>query len=241
VFWLYRTIGPHLESPALTATWLLCVKNALMRRKAVLRTLGPKWRWRGPLAIAEELYKRVLAHPEGVEIARSELSRNLQDHVGTADRRIRLSPPEMLQEIERALSTTEEPNDAFPLVLSAGVRTPWTANTIHRDPAWRKGKGPHCSLLLSTEDAHRLGVATGARVVLETARGSAELPARVDKRMQPGHVAVPNGFGTVDNNDVTHGVNLNALTASDDRDPFTGCPHHKHVRCRVTPSASPTA
>jgi hypothetical protein len=29
------------------------------------------------------------------------------------------------------------------------------------------------------------------------------------------------------------GLNLNELTASDDRDPFTGCPNHKHVACRV--------
>jgi hypothetical protein len=29
------------------------------------------------------------------------------------------------------------------------------------------------------------------------------------------------------------GLNLNELMAADDRDPWTGCPRHKHVPCRV--------
>ena len=29
------------------------------------------------------------------------------------------------------------------------------------------------------------------------------------------------------------GVNLNEITATDERDPFTGCPMHKYTLCRV--------
>lgn len=236
VFWLYRTIGPHLPSPALTAIWLLCVKNAISRRRAVVRTLGPAWRWRDPFAIAEELFARILAHPEGVEVACLDDSDNLGAHLGTDDGRVHLTPSAMLDEIARARHAARADNSAYPFVLSAGIRTPWTANTIHRDPAWRKGKGPHCPLFVSRADAERLGVDSGAVVRLETARGAAELPVQVDKRLQAGHVAVPNGFGTIDTDGNVTGINLNALTASDDRDPFTGCPHHKHVRCRVVPA-----
>lgn len=240
IFWLYRLLGPHFPSPALTAVWLVCAKNAMSRRAAVLRTLGPSWRFRDPFAIAEELFRRVLAHPEGVEIARLDDRDNLADHVGFEDGRVRLAPEEMLREIERCVAAPERDRARYPLVLSAGVRTAWTANTIHRDPEWRKGRGPHCVVFLSPHDAAARGISDGDPVVLESARSRVSLPARVDDRMRAGHVAVPNGFGTtwVDDAGVRHvsGINLNELTASAERDPFTGCPHHKHVPCEVRPA-----
>src|SRR4029079_5246022 len=82
------------------------------------------------------------------------------------------------------------------------------------------------------------GIAGGDRVRLVTKRGALELPAAIDKRLQPGHVWVPNGFGARYPKDgsgelETAGVNLNEITASDERDPFTGCPMHKYTLCRV--------
>ena len=127
---------------------------------------------------------------------------------------------------------------AAEVAQAAGLRTQWTANTIQRDPAWRKGRGPHCALNLSPQDASALGISAGERVRLVTRRGALELPAAIDKRLQPGHVWVPNGFGTRYPRDGSGaleaaGVNLNLLTASDERDPFTGCPQHKYTLCRV--------
>ena len=126
----------------------------------------------------------------------------------------------------------------FPFTLGAGLRTGWTANTIQRDPAWRKGRGPHCALNLSVEDAEKLGVAKGDTVRLVTRRGSAELPANIDKKLQAGYVWVPNGFGMSypKNGDgpleVT-GVNLNELSDASLRDPITGCPEHKMTPCQI--------
>ena len=82
------------------------------------------------------------------------------------------------------------------------------------------------------------GPTVGDRVRLVTRRGSVELPAAVDKRLQQGHVWVANGFGTRYPKDgsgalESAGVNLNLLTAGEDRDPFTGCPQHKYTLCRV--------
>jgi formate dehydrogenase len=130
-------------------------------------------------------------------------------------------------------------------VLAAGLRTRWTANTIQRDPAWRKGRGPHCTLNLSPADAERLGVADGDPVTLETSRGSAELPATLDPKLRPGHVWVPNGFGMVhasaEGDVAVDGTNLNELTDAADRDPFTGIPHHRYVPCRVRAAVPPEA
>lgn len=236
IFWLYAALGPSLPAPSVAAVWLICVKNAVNRREAVLRTLGAEHRYRDPFALAELLYQRLLDHPEGVEIACLDLSRNLEDHIGFEDGKIRLAPADMLAEICRALATPVE-DERFPMVLAAGLRTRWTANTIHRDPSWRKGKGPHCDLWIHPDDATRLGIANGETVTLETSRGSARLPATHDARMLPGQVAVPNGFGMTKADGSVDGVNLNELTDAMDRDPFTGCPHHKHVRCSVTPVA----
>ena len=145
----------------------------------------------------------------------------------------------MLEEIERALAVVPVEDVEYPFVLASGLRTRWTANTIQRDPAWRKGRGPHCELNLSVADAERLGIADGDRVRVETRRGAIELPAAVDTKLTAGHLWMPNGFGMqVDGGDgevpEVLGANCNELTDAADRDPFTGCPHHRVVRVKVT-------
>jgi anaerobic selenocysteine-containing dehydrogenase len=237
LFWTYRALGPHLPSPALAAIWLQAHLNAMLRSASVLRTLGPEWQARTPFEAGTEIFRRILDHPEGVEMARLSEETNLEDHVGFADGRIRLAPPAMLDEIARALATVPAPDPDFPFVLAAGLRTRWTANTIHRDPAWRKGRGPHCALNLSPGDARGLGVRDGDPVRVATRRGAVTLPTQIDPKLLPGHVWMPNGFGVTypagNGTLAIQGANQNELTDVEDRDPFTGIPHHRYVRCRV--------
>ncbi|HEV7735706.1 MAG TPA: molybdopterin-dependent oxidoreductase [Candidatus Binatia bacterium] len=229
LFWAYRTLGPHLPAPTLAAVWVLCGVNALLRRDGVLRTLGDDWAAGSPIEIALELFRRILAHPEGVEIAKA-----AEGFVsGFDDGRIRLVPEAMLPELRRAIDTPLTPDPAYPFVLAAGLRTRWTANTIQRDPAWRKGRGPHCSLNLSPSDAKRLGLANGDAVRVATPRGELTLPAQVDGKLLDGHVWMPNGFGNVWG-EAPVGGNQNELTDVADRDPFTGIPHHRYVPCQLT-------
>lgn len=235
--WAYRTIGRHFDAPTLIAVWYLCQQNASGRKDAVLRTLGEQWRERSDAEIGEELFRRILAHPEGVEIARTSEDTNLEENIGWEDGRIRLAIPEMLAEMHRAVEETVETTAEFPLVLGSGLRTRWTANTIQRDPNWRRGRGPHCILRLHPEDASALGVSTGDSVRLATKVTSVELPAEIDDKLRPGYVAMPNGFGmqydTEDGGVRVDGVNMNEFTSIEDRDPFTGCPWHRFVPCRV--------
>src|SRR5437867_574337 len=188
LFWTYRTLGPHLRSPALAAIWLQCHLNAMLRLPSVLRTLGPDWQPRSPFEVAVELFRRILDHPEGVEIARIAEDTNLEDHLGFEDGRIRLAPEPMLGEIGRAVASPPAHDAGFPFVLAAGLRTRWTANTIQRDPGWRKGRGPHCALNLSPGDAEQLGVREGDRVRVATRRGALTLPAQIDPKLLRGHV-----------------------------------------------------
>src|SRR5437016_1491657 len=79
--WAYRALGPHLPSPSLAAMFLIAHLNAVFRPEGVLRTLGPDWEGKMPSEIGAELFRRFLAHPEGVEIARQRMETNLEDHL----------------------------------------------------------------------------------------------------------------------------------------------------------------
>ncbi|HUI26023.1 MAG TPA: molybdopterin-dependent oxidoreductase, partial [Candidatus Kryptonia bacterium] len=153
LFWAYRTLGPQLPAPSLAAFWMVSHLNAMMRGDGVVRALGSEWQGKNPFEIAAELFRRILAHPEGVEIARVATETNLVDHLGFDDKRVRLAPAPMLKELARAVATPPTRDRDYPFVLAAGLRTRWTANTIQRDPGWRKGRGPHCALNLSPNDA----------------------------------------------------------------------------------------
>ncbi len=244
LFWGYRTLGAELPAPSLIAVWVLALQNAFGRREAVLRSFGDDWKDAGPFELAMEIFRRVLDHPEGVEIARAvPPEENFAFNVGYEDKRVRLVPEALMPEIARAMSNDLRQDPDYPFVLASGLRTQWNANTIQRDPKWRKGRGPHCALHLSPEDASRLGVAEGDALRIRTRRGAVELPAALDERLQAGHVWIPNGFGMAypsgaDGELVTQGANVNELSDATDRDPISGCPHHKYTLCAVEPVAA---
>lgn len=238
IYWLYRLVGPHFDSPGLVAVWGLAQQNATKRREAVLRTLGSAWNKRTSFMIGEELFRRILAHPQGVEIARLDPANNYDANVGWQDKRLRVAPAPMIAELERALETQPTTDQRYPFVLGNGLRTRWTANTIQRNPDWRRGKGPHCSLHLSATDALSLGLQNDDLVRLATPSGAVELPAEIDSKVSNGYVWFPNGFGMqwsdgIDGKVTVNGINMNEITSTTDRDPFTGCPHHRYVRCSL--------
>ena len=143
--------------------------------------------------------------------------------------------PELFGELDALATSKRMPSDpAFPMVLSAGERRSFTANTIVRNPAWRK-KGAEGALTLSTEDAERLGLASGARAKLSTKRGSVEVSVEVSDRMQAGHCSLPNGTGLehAGADGVVGGIAPNELTALEDCDDLAGTPWHKSTAARV--------
>ena len=213
--------------------------NGVARKPAVARVLGPEWEDKSEFEVGMELYRRLLAHPEGIDVAELDVEANLDERVGFEDGKVRLLPEEIVTELGRAVASRPAEDPDYPFVLASGLRTRWTANTIQRDPSWRKGRGPHCALNVSPADAQRLGVLDGDTVRIKTRRGAVELPAAVDKKLLDGHVWMPNGFGMLyptegNGGDAgSTGVNMNAYTDTTDRDPFTGCPYHRYVPCRI--------
>jgi len=163
--------------------------------------------------------------------------------IQTDDGRVNVSIPELLGELgalRQELPPGDDPD--WPFLLSAGERRSFTANTIMRDPQWRKAD-PDGALRVSPGDAARLGLADGGHARLSTKRASVIVTVAVDDAMIAGHLALPNGLG-VDHSEgeqrVRTGVAPNELTASEDRDPWVGTPWHKSVGARLeaVPAAS---
>jgi anaerobic selenocysteine-containing dehydrogenase len=231
---LYETLGRSLgnaqQSAALVwgAAQTLSASEPESVRRAGFEGEGP--------ALGDALFDAILNRPEGVVITSDPYQRSF-DRIGTDNGRIELLIPELLQELADLIDEAPRPkNDAFPFILAAGERRTSTANTIYRDPAWRK-KDRSGSLRISPGDAARLGVEDGSRVRVTTKRGSVETTAEVNDTLRDGHVTLPNGFGLEypDENGVrvVHGAAPNELTSSEDRDWIAGTPWHKHVRAQV--------
>ncbi|MGH9000173.1 MAG: molybdopterin dinucleotide binding domain-containing protein, partial [Acidimicrobiia bacterium] len=185
----------------------------------------------------EALFDAILAGGSGVVITDDPYEASWS-RLRTPDGRVHLTVPDLLGELD-GLRTEPPPADPlWPFVLTAGERRSFTANTIIRDPAWRK-KDTAGALRVSRSDAERLGLIDGSRARLTTKRGGGEVTVEVDDRMQAGHVSLPNGLGLDhpggDGRPVVTGLAPNELTSSEDRDPWAGTPWHKHVPARLEP------
>lgn len=242
--WTYHTVAEHLPCRSLTMPWLFAHLNGLMRGEDVVRAFGPEWSDKDPFEIGNEVFSRMIERPEGFVLAELDPDESLDRNIGWEDGRVRLAPEPMITEIHRALGDPPGEDPEYPFTLAGGTRSRWTANLIQRDPSWRKGRGPHCAVSMCGADVTRLGLTAGDLVDVSSRRGTVRLPLEVDDKMRSGHVSIPNGFGTQypeggkpDGELVTVGVGINILSDAQDRDPFTGCPHHKQIRCRIEKAA----
>lgn len=145
--------------------------------------------------------------------------------------------PELYDELKQlATEAPLGPTGDYPFLLSAGERRSFTANTIFRNPQWRK-KDRAGSLRINPGDAANLGLDEGDLARVSTRGGSAVTPVEITDRMQAGHVSLPNGLGLdysgIDLEANPIGVAPNDLTSLDDRDWFAGTPWHKSVPANV--------
>jgi formate dehydrogenase len=230
---LYETLGATLGSDNAAAALLWgAAHTCAMAYPDSVRRAG--FDGEGP-ALGEALFEAILTRRSGVTFTVDEYAETWK-RLCTPDGKVNLAVSELLDELARLRDERLTADADFPFVLTAGERRTSTANTIFRDPAWRK-KDPAGALRVSPADAERLGVATGGRVRVTTRRGSTLATVEVNACMQPGHVSLPNGLGLSYPDDagqpVVHGVAPNELTSSEDRDWIAGTPWHKHVRARL--------
>ena len=231
---LFRAIGELLPEGFAegAAVWGLC-QIAAQRQLASFHRAG--FAGAAPEA-ADALFDALLAGKSAVVFSRDDWDESFA-RVATPNGRIQLAIPELYDELD-GLATEAAPgaDPEFPFVLSAGERRSFTANTIIRNPDWRK-KDRAGALRIHPDDAKRIGLLEGGRARVSTRRGSAEVAIELSERMQPGHVSLPNGLG-LDFPDAagalaTTGVAPNELTRSEDRDWLAGTPWHKHTPARI--------
>jgi anaerobic selenocysteine-containing dehydrogenase len=234
---LYETLGPTLPAGAeATAVLWGAAQLCAMSFPESVRRAG----FVGEGAeLGDRLFAAMLSERSGITFTVDDYAESWT-RIETPDRRIRLAIPELLAELAGLPAegpgglTGDDPQ--FPFVLSAGERRTSTANTIFRDPAWRK-KDPGGALRLSPQDGARLGIADGGRARVTTRTGSLVVGVEITDTLQPGHATLPNGLGLsypdAEGHPAVQGAAPNELTATSDRDWLSGTPWHKHVAARI--------
>ena len=227
-FILGKTLGKAMGSVHLAALWgMLQVMPKSFQEKAARAGFQP-----GPTC-GEEIFQKILDHPEGIWVGKVDEENNFAE-IKTADKRINLHIPELLDELKNIDAQKEEAalvmDPEFPLILMAGRHMSMNANTLMRDPSWNEGKRP-CTLAMHPEDAAVLKLKDGQTVRVTTEAGSEEIELEITETARRGHVVIPHGFGLVYNG-VKSGANVNRLTKNTHRDQF-GTPMHRYVPCRV--------
>ncbi|MET9230099.1 molybdopterin-dependent oxidoreductase [Lentzea sp. NPDC003310] len=224
---LYRTLGPTLPHDASAAAVLWMAAHECARKNpAGVEKAG----YGSGLEAGERLFEAIVNGAHGVEITHDTYDASWQR---MPRERVNLDVPDLLAAVA-ALGERPVPQEdpEWPFVLSAGERRAFTANTIMRDPTWRR-RDQDGRLRMSTTDATKLGVTTGDKVRLTTRRGNAEVLVEITESMRSGHISLPNGLGLTVHERT--GVAPNELTAAEDRDEWAGTPWHKHVPARLEP------
>ncbi len=232
---LYRTLGRTLPDGAahVAPLWFACHRAAGAMESAVQRALATD---ASGFDLGEALFERALASPSGFAFSRHDHDDVWQ--LMKADR-IQLAIPELLDWMARLDPAAEQPDPTYPFSLVNGQRRSHNANQILRAPAWRR-TDPDGALRIHPADLAGLGLDSGSWLAVVTAAGRIVVRTEADDSMRRGQVALPHGFGMSypdgRGGRVTNGPRINLLTATSDRDPIAGTPHHKDVPVRLEPA-----
>ncbi|OBH44947.1 molybdopterin-dependent oxidoreductase [Mycobacterium mantenii] len=153
------------------------------------------------------------ANPNGIDFG--PMVPQLPDILATSDKKIRLAPQYLLDDLPRLAARMERP--AEPLVLVSRRHLRSNNTWLHNVPALMKGKD-RCTLLIHPDDAARCGIADGDMVTVKSEAGEIKVPVEVTESIRPGVVSMPHGWGhgkpgtrmSVANN--SPGANTNVLS-----------------------------
>jgi anaerobic selenocysteine-containing dehydrogenase len=231
---LYETLGPALPDDAAPAAalWGAAQICAASYPESV-RAAGLQGEGAG---LGNALFEAVLRERRGLVFTVDDHEVNWEwIRRARPSGRLDLDIPELLGELAGLPDEDEAPDPDFPFILAAGERRSNTAQTLIRNPAWRK-RDPQGALRISPADARSLGLEDGAVVEVVTRRGRCATAIEITDMMRAGNISLPNGFGLANGagGPVT-GVPPNELTSSDRRDWLAGTPWHKHVPARIEP------
>lgn len=227
-FILGKTLGKVLGSVHLAALW-----GILRMAPKDFHDNAARAGYEAGARLAEDIFQKLIDHPEGVRIGRIDSEHNLEQ-LQTEDGKVHLHIPELMDTIQGLNAAHEEsalsPNPSFPLILMAGRHASVNANTLMRNPAWNEGRRA-CTLMMHPADAEGLHLVDGQMVRVTTEAGFETIELEITGEARRGHVSMPHGFGLVYGGQV-YGANVNRLTKNTNRD-HLGTPMHRYVPCRV--------
>jgi anaerobic selenocysteine-containing dehydrogenase len=130
------------------------------------------------------------ANPNGIDFG--PMVPQLPDILGTADKKIRLAPQYLLDDLPRLAARLERP--AEPLVLVSRRHLRSNNTWLHNVPTLMKGKD-RCTLLIHPDDAAHFGVADDDIVTVKSEAGEIKVPVEITDAIKPGVVSMPHGWG----------------------------------------------
>ncbi len=117
-----------------------------------------------------------------------------------------------------------EPSGDYPFALITGTRTIAYTHSQYRDIERLKKLAPEPLVEINPESAQKLGIADGEMVIVESAKGTITLKARVTPDILPQVLSLQHGWEE---------ANANLLTDNEPYDPISGYPAFKATPCRV--------
>jgi anaerobic selenocysteine-containing dehydrogenase len=135
---------------------------------------------------------------------------------GTLD----VAPLVLVDELERWHVSTAQPIGRLQLICR---RLPHQMNSDLQDIPSQL-RHPHPTLLVSLEDADRLGLEDGTEVTVSTPSGRTRAVVERTENIRPGVVSLPHSWRSPD---------VNALTTTEDLDPLTGMPRFSGIPVEV--------
>ncbi len=112
--------------------------------------------------------------------------------LNTPDKKIRLAPQYLLDDIPRLARRLEREPDELVLVSRRHLRS--NNSWLHNVSALMKGRD-RCTLLMHPEDAASRGVSGGDHVTVASSAGRIEVPVELTNAIKPGVVSMPHGWG----------------------------------------------
>jgi anaerobic selenocysteine-containing dehydrogenase len=156
------------------------------------------------------------------------LEPRLPELLGTASGAIELAPELLVSDVPRLRSALEERRRGNGMVLIGRRHLRSNNSWMHNLRPLAKGRD-RCTLLVSPDDAARLGLANGGRARVKSRVGELIAPVAVSDEMMPGVVSLPHGFGhdaagaqLAVAADMAPGVNVNLLNDETRLDVLSG-------------------
>lgn len=133
-------------------------------------------------------------YPNGVELMEHMPVGVLEDFVANEHKLINLAATEFIAEMEHLFADDFYQNPDYPLRLHS-LREVLTHNSwMHNAKSLAKSRWEHYARI-SEEDADRFGIADKSDVWIRSPYGEVRIEARVSKKISPGNVALPHGWG----------------------------------------------